>query len=95
MKLWVNLAVERDTCNQDCDFRELCNQRGSIYVLESVIIPTSSTSFELVYYNCGASQLQIKKKEVLMLWLTEENTLDWLPCLQGRSIETEVFFKFS
>ena len=51
MKLWVNLAVERDTC-----IRELCNQRGSGYVLESVIKPTGSTSFELVYYNCGASQ---------------------------------------
>ena len=24
-----------------------------------------------------------------MLWLTEENTLDWLPCLQGRSFETD------
>ena len=55
MKLWVNLAVERDTCNQICDFRELCNQKGSSYVLKSVIKPTGSTSFELVYYNCGAS----------------------------------------
>ena len=55
MKLWVNLAVERNTCNQVCDFRELCNQRGSSYVLKSVIKPTGSNSFELVYYNCGAS----------------------------------------
>ena len=51
MKLWVNLAVA-GLC---------CNQKSSNYVLK----PTGSTSFEFVYYNCGASQLQIKKKEVL------------------------------
>ena len=56
MKLWVNLTVARDTCNQVCDFRELCKQRGSTYVHQSVIVPTGSTSFELVYYHCGSSQ---------------------------------------
>ena len=48
MKLWVNLAVERDTCNQVCVVTK--------EVLIMFLKPTGSNSFELVYYNCGASQ---------------------------------------